>query len=192
MIVSFTKTSTKTECIWQGLRSERLPPEVQSRALAKLRMLNRAKSLDDLRNPPGNQLHALRNDRAGQHSIRINDQWAYVSVSRTETHTMSKSPTTINPEWLHNSHAGELLVSEFMEPLGLTEDVLACSLAIAPSRLHDVIAGTVPMDAELDLRLARYFRMSDGFFLGLQDDYELLEAKRALNGELDKILPRAA
>ena len=107
-------------------------------------------------------------------------------------HTMSKSPTTINPEWLHNSNAGELLVSEFMEPLGLTEDVLACSLAIAPSRLHDVIAGTVPMDAELDLRLARYFRMSDGFFLGLQDDYELLEAKRALNGELDKILPRAA
>ena len=75
MIVSFTKTSTKTECIWQGLRSERLPPEVQSRALAKLRMLNRANSLVDLRNPPGNQLHALRNDRAGQHSIRINDQW---------------------------------------------------------------------------------------------------------------------
>ena len=105
---------------------------------------------------------------------------------------MSKSPTTIDPEWLHNSHAGELLVSEFMEPLGLTEDVLASSLAIAPSRLRDVIAGTVPMDAELDLRLARYFRMSDGFFLGLQDDYELLEAKRALNGELDKIMPRAA
>ena len=105
---------------------------------------------------------------------------------------MSKSPTTIDHEWLHNSHAGELLFSEFMEPLDLTEDVLACALAITPARLHDVIAGTVPMDAELDLRLARYFRMSDGFFLGLQDDYELLEAKRALNGELDKILPRAA
>jgi len=105
---------------------------------------------------------------------------------------MSKSPTTTDPEWLHNSHAGELLVSEFMEPLGLTEDALASALAIAPSRLRDVIAGTVPMDADLDLRLARYFRMSEGFFLGLQDDYELLEAKRALNGELDKILPRAA
>ena len=48
------------------------------------------------------------------------------------------------------------------------------------------------MDAELDLRLARYFRMSEGFFLGLQDDYELLKAKRSLKGELDKILPRAA
>lgn len=105
---------------------------------------------------------------------------------------MSKSPTTIDHEWLHNSHAGELLVSEFMEPLGLTEDALASSLAIAPARLRDVIAGTVPMDAELDLRLARYFRMSEGFFLGLQDDYELLKAKRSLKGELDKILPRAA
>ena len=105
---------------------------------------------------------------------------------------MSKSPTTTDPEWLHNSHAGELLVSEFMEPLGLTEDALASALAIARPRLLDVIAGTKPMDADLDLRLARYFRMSEGFFLGLQDDYELLEAKRALNGELDKILPRAA
>jgi addiction module HigA family antidote len=105
---------------------------------------------------------------------------------------MSKSPTTTDPEWLHNSHAGELLVSEFMEPLGLTEDALASSLAVAPVRLRDVISGAKPMDADLDLRLARYFRMSEGFFLGLQDDYELLEAKRALNGELDKILPRAA
>ena len=105
---------------------------------------------------------------------------------------MSKSPITTDPDWLHNSHAGELLASEFMEPLGLTEDALASALAIAPARLRDVISGDVPMDAELDLRLARYFRMSEGFFLGLQDDYELLEAKRALNGELEKILPRAA
>lgn len=45
---------------------------------------------------------------------------------------------------------------------------------------------TKPADAELDLRLARYFRMSEGFFLGLQADYELLEAKRALDGDLDR------
>ena len=105
---------------------------------------------------------------------------------------MSKSPTTTDPDWLHNSHAGELLVSEFMEPLGMTEDALASSLGVARTRLRDVIAGTKAMDAELDLRLARYFRMSEGFFLGLQDDYELLEAKRALNGDLDRIVPRAA
>lgn len=105
---------------------------------------------------------------------------------------MSKSPTTINPDWLHNSHAGELLVSEFMEPLGLTDEALAESLAVAPTRLRGVISGKARIDADLDLRLARYFRMSEGFFLGLQIDHELLEAKRALNGELDRILPRAA
>lgn len=105
---------------------------------------------------------------------------------------MLKSQTITNPEWLHNSHAGELLVSEFMEPLSLTEDALAVSLSIAPIRLNDVISGKERMDADLDLRLARYFRMSEGFFLSLQIDYELLEAKRMLNGELDLILPRAA
>jgi antitoxin HigA-1 len=105
---------------------------------------------------------------------------------------MARPSTTTDPEWLHNSHAGELLVSEFMEPLGLSEDALASALAVAPARLREVIGGKKPMDADLDLRLARYFRMSEGFFLGLQDDYELLEAKRPLNGELDKILPRTA
>ena len=106
--------------------------------------------------------------------------------------TLKSPTTTIDPDWLHNSHAGELLVLEFMEPLGLTTDVLAASLEVAPAHLDNVIEGEQPMDAELDLRLARYFRMSEGFFLGLQIDYELLKAKRALNGELERILPRAA
>ncbi len=105
---------------------------------------------------------------------------------------MSKSQTTINPDWLHNSHAGELLVSEFMEPLNLTAETLASALGVAPVRLQCVIAGSQAMDADLDLRLARYFGMSEGFFLGLQVDHDLLEAKRALNGELERILPRAA
>lgn len=105
---------------------------------------------------------------------------------------VSKSSTTTNPDWLHNAHAGEMLVSEFMEPLGLTVEALADALRVNAAELQAVIAGEAAMDAELDLRLARYFRMSDGFFLGLQDDYELLEAKRALNGDLDRIVPRAA
>lgn len=105
---------------------------------------------------------------------------------------MSKSSTTTNPDWLHNSHAGDLLVSEFMEPLGLTIEALADALQIDASRLSAVIDGAVVMDADLDLRLSRYFRMSEGFFLGLQDDYELLEAKRALKDDLDRIVPRAA
>lgn len=73
MIRSFA--DTESECIWHGLRSRKLPPELQNRALNRLKLLNRAKSLDDLRNPPSNRLHALDGDRAGQHSISNNMQW---------------------------------------------------------------------------------------------------------------------
>lgn len=55
--------------------SRKLPTEIQRTAFRKLRMLNRARSLDDLKAPPANRLEALKGDRKGQHSIRINDQW---------------------------------------------------------------------------------------------------------------------
>jgi toxin HigB-1 len=61
--------------IWHGNVARKLPLGIQSVARRKLRMLNNAQSLDDLRLPPGNRLEALRGDRAGQFSIRINDQW---------------------------------------------------------------------------------------------------------------------
>lgn len=73
MIQSFA--DPETERIWSGLRSRKLPADIHKRALAKLALLNRAKSLDDLRNPPSNRLHALKEDRACQHSISINKQW---------------------------------------------------------------------------------------------------------------------
>ena len=103
-----------------------------------------------------------------------------------------KSSTITNPDWLHNSHVGEMLVTEYMEPLGITAEALAASLGIDGARLSAVIAGKRVIDAELDLRLARYFRMSEGFFLGLQIDHDLLAAKRASNGDLDRIVPMAA
>lgn len=106
--------------------------------------------------------------------------------------TMSKSPTTTDAEWLHNPHAGELLVSEFMEPLELDCAALAAAIGVESLRLSAVISGAARIDGELDLRLARYFRMSEGFFLRLQDQFELREAKRTLDGDLDQIVPRAA
>lgn len=105
---------------------------------------------------------------------------------------MSKSPITTDGEWLHNAHAGELLVSEFMVPLELDCASLAAAIGVDVARLSAVIAGTSRVDGELDLRLARYFRMSEGFFLRLQDQYEIREAKRAISGDLDQIVPRAA
>jgi toxin HigB-1 len=73
MIVSFG--DRETEKVWNGLRSRRLPGDIQAAALRKLRVVNAAGRIDDLKVPPGNRLEALKGDRAGQWSIRINDQW---------------------------------------------------------------------------------------------------------------------
>jgi len=61
--------------IWQGTPSRRLPADIQATARRKLRMLNNAAVFEDLRVPPANRLEALKGNRKGQHSIRINDQW---------------------------------------------------------------------------------------------------------------------
>jgi toxin HigB-1 len=73
MILSFR--SKEAEKIWRGEVSRRLPIAIQEIARRKLRMLNNARRLDDLRVPPANRLESLKGDRKGQHSIRINDQW---------------------------------------------------------------------------------------------------------------------
>ncbi|MGH3439917.1 MAG: type II toxin-antitoxin system RelE/ParE family toxin [Sciscionella sp.] len=72
MIRSFA--DSRTERVWHRRRTK-LHPEVQRRAWNKLAILNRAATLHDLRVPPGNRLEQLRGDRAGQYSIRVNQQW---------------------------------------------------------------------------------------------------------------------
>jgi proteic killer suppression protein len=65
----------ETERVYRRLYSKTLPRDIQPAALRKLRMLNNAKTIQDLRSPPGNRLEKLKGHREGQHSIRINDQW---------------------------------------------------------------------------------------------------------------------
>jgi proteic killer suppression protein len=72
----------ETLLIWSGRRSRRLPFDMQAIALRKLRLLNQARALSDLRVPPGNRLEALKGDRMGQYSIRVNDQWRICFVWR--------------------------------------------------------------------------------------------------------------
>ncbi|MGB7873483.1 MAG: type II toxin-antitoxin system RelE/ParE family toxin [Anaerolineales bacterium] len=73
MIKTFKDDETRK--IYQRERSRRLPPDIQQVALRKLRMLNNAISINDLRVPPANRLEKLSGNREGQYSIRINDQW---------------------------------------------------------------------------------------------------------------------
>ena len=80
MIRSFA--DREAELIWNGIRSRRLPAAIQAVALRKLRMINQARQLVDLRVPPGNRLEALKGGRAREHSIPINDQWRICFIWR--------------------------------------------------------------------------------------------------------------
>lgn len=80
MIQSFA--DAETERIWSGRLSRRLPADMQPAALRKLRLLNQARALGDLKAPPGNRLEALKGDRRGRYSIRVNDQWRICFVWR--------------------------------------------------------------------------------------------------------------
>lgn len=73
MILSFE--CKETEKIWNGVASKKFPRDIQDRALRKLRQLHAAQTLNDLKNPPGNNLENLKGDRSGQMSIRINQRW---------------------------------------------------------------------------------------------------------------------
>lgn len=73
MIRSFT--SSDTRLLFETGRSKELPPDIFRRALRKLELIDNAMTLLDLRLPPGNRLHALAGNRAGQHAVSINDQW---------------------------------------------------------------------------------------------------------------------
>jgi addiction module HigA family antidote len=106
---------------------------------------------------------------------------------------MSGSRTTIADEdRLDNVHPGHILREDFLIGSEIPLAEVAEGSGIPADRLSLLLAGTAPVDADIDLRLARYFGMSEGFFLGLQNDYDLEEVRRSRGAELDRIVPRAA
>ena len=104
---------------------------------------------------------------------------------------MSKS-STIMTELLPNPHPGEILLEEFLKPLALSQNALARAVHVPPRRINEIVLGKRAITADTDLRLARYFGMSEGFFLGLQADYDLMERRRELGDDLQSIRPRGA
>ncbi len=105
---------------------------------------------------------------------------------------MSKSSIITEVELLPNPHPGDILMEEFLKPMGLSQNALANAILVPPRRINEIVLGKRAVTADTDLRLARYFGLSEGFFMGLQSDYELMAARRRLSGVLDEIMPRAA
>lgn len=93
-------------------------------------------------------------------------------------------------ELLANPHPGEILLEEFLKPMGLSHDTLARAVHVSRRRINQIVLGKRAITADTDLRLTRYFGMSEGFFLGLQADFELLERRLETEGALSAIEPR--
>jgi addiction module HigA family antidote len=104
---------------------------------------------------------------------------------------MSPSSTIIEA-LLPNPHPGEILLADFLAPLGLSQNALARAIHVPPRRINEIVLGQRGVSADTDLRLARYFGLSEGFFLALQAEYDLMQRRREIGDDLDTIEPRAA
>ena len=90
-------------------------------------------------------------------------------------------------------HPGEILQEEFLGPMGLSQNRLALALGVPARRINEIVLGKRGITADTALRLARYFKMSPQFWLGLQMDYELDVAEDMLEGRLEKeVTPMSA
>ena len=102
---------------------------------------------------------------------------------------MSRSSIII-PELLPNPHPGEILLEEFLKPMDLSQSALARAVDVPPRRINEIVLGKRAVTADTDLRLARYFGLSDGFFLQLQSDHDLMARRRQIGDKLKAIKPR--
>lgn len=102
---------------------------------------------------------------------------------------MSRSSTTTE---LHNPHPGEILLEDFLKPMDVSQNALARAIGVSPRRINEIVHGLRGVTADTDLRLARFFGLSEGFFMALQTEYDLMRRRREISAELKTIRPRAA
>lgn len=113
---------------------------------------------------------------------------------------MSKSATTTDrladighpDDWLKNPTPGDILLEDFLKPIGMSQTALANAIGVPPRRINEIVLGKRAVTADTDLRLTRYWGLRPGFFLGLQADHDLMEQRRKIGAALELITPRAA
>ncbi len=90
---------------------------------------------------------------------------------------------------LHNPHPGDILKEEFLNTIGMSQNQLAYAIGVPGNRIHAIINGTRAITADTDLRLCKFFALSEGYFLRLQNTYDTVEAKRRIAVQVAKIKP---
>lgn len=160
-----------------------------------------AAALEDLRQPPGNQLEALKDDRAGQHSIRVNDQWRLCFVWRDgNAHKVEIAEYHQEPRQMirrdeldsvdfSDASTGETIPAmtpgdvqrlDFMESLKLFARALARDMGVIADRVTEMINGKCTITAEIAILLGRRFGTTRSFWMNLQTAFDLEKAERAL------------
>ena len=90
---------------------------------------------------------------------------------------------------LRNPHPGEILKEEFLNEIGMSQNRLARNIGVPGNRIHAIVNGTRDISADTDLRLCKFFGLSEGYFLRLQNAYDTMEAKRHIAADLAGIKP---
>lgn len=99
---------------------------------------------------------------------------------------MSRSSTITE---LRNPHPGEILKLDFLDEIGMSQNQLAQAIGVPGNRIHAIVNGTRSINANTDLRLCRFFDLTDGYFLRLQNAYDMLDARRLIADRLAEIKP---
>ncbi len=93
---------------------------------------------------------------------------------------------------LPNVHPGEVLLEEFLKPMGISQNKIAREIGVPPRRINEIVHGKRAITADTALRLSKYLGVSESFWMGLQADYDLEEARKELGRKLDRVRPHAA
>ena len=93
---------------------------------------------------------------------------------------------------LRNIHPGEVLLEEFLKPMEISQNALARALGVPPRRVNEIVLGKRAVSADTALRLARALGTSEQFWMGLQADYDLEEARKLAAADIRKVRPLAA
>jgi addiction module HigA family antidote len=140
-----------------------------------------------LRIPPANRLEALKGDRKGQHSVRSTTNGASAFGGTKATCMMLRLWTITDHEKTTEIHPGEVLLGEFLVPMKVSQNALARAAGVPPRRINEIVLGKRGVSADTAVRLARVFGTSERFWLGLQVDYDLEEARNAIGRDISNI-----
>jgi addiction module HigA family antidote len=192
VIKGFADDATKD--VYEGRVPKKLPADILSAARRKLRYLDSAETLNDLKCPPGNKLHPLVGDEGGA-ACHL-DQWKIPTLLpvgqpgrlRGRDNRLSLN-SNMKAKTLPNIHPGEILLEDFLKPAGISQYRLAKAIGIPESRISQIVNGARSVTADTALRFSKFFGTTPKVWLNLQNAFDLEEAEKAKHKEFEQIRP---